>query len=131
MEKYHVNIEFRYEDKKFDRDDTDYVSKEITIGVFDTIEEANEKGNKMLELLESRFELHVFPGGRKAPKERFSKNGGCFGTAKSLITDMAYLKTPFKFFARVQKLKYDNLDESITEAVDAMKRYRDYKNREE
>lgn len=127
MEKYLVDIEFRYNDKKHEKEDCDYVSKTITVGVFDTLEEANDVGNKLLEQLERRFEPHIFPSGLKATKERFSKNGGVLGSRKNLITNGAYLKTPFSFFAHVKRLQYLDLDEAITEAVSACKRYREFK----
>lgn len=93
MTKELVTIEFRYHDKPKGEHDSNYKSKTITIGVFDTIEEAIIEGNKALELLESKFKLHAFPKGDKAAKERFSKNGGCFGNAKKLVTNLAYLQT--------------------------------------
>ena len=127
MEKYLVNVEFRYNDKKPDRDEDNYESKTITIGVFDTLEEANTEGNKLLEILESNYPLHEFPDGRKAAKERFSKHGGAFGSRKDLITNMAYLKTPFSFFARVKKLQYLDVQDTIDEALASCKRYRAYK----
>lgn len=81
----------------------------------------------MLETLESKFELHKFPDGRKASKERFSKNGGCFGSKKTLITALSYLKTPFEFYAKIETLKYNTIDEAIEDVVNSSKRYRNYK----
>lgn len=126
-EKFLVSIEFRYTDKKLDRDDTDFVSKTTTIGVYDTLEDANIEGNKALEILEKNFKLHRFPQGSYAERERFSKNGGCFGSRKSLVTNLAYLKTPFEFYAKVQRLQYTDLQDAIDEAVSACKRYKEYK----
>ncbi len=51
MEKFLVTIEFRYEDAPRYRDESyQYISKKITIGVFDTRDEANIEGNKSLEI---------------------------------------------------------------------------------
>jgi hypothetical protein len=100
----------------------------ITIGVYDTFEEACKNGNKLLETLERKFELHQFPDGRKASKERFSKNGGCFGGKKTLVTNLAYLKTPFEFYAKIETLEYSPIDEVIENVVSASKRYINYKN---
>lgn len=130
-ESYLVDIEFRYNDKKPEKDDYDYVSKTVTIGVFDTLEEANEEGNKMIETLEKHFELHKFHQGHYAARERFSKNGGCFGSRNDLITNLAFLKTPFDFYAHVKKLKHLDLEEMITEAVAGCKRYREFKIRQQ
>ena len=127
MEKYLVDIEFRYLDKKPEKNDCDYISKTITIGIYNTLEEANEAGNKQLEFLEKHFELHKFPQGHYVTKERFGKNGGYFGLYKDLITNLAYLKTPFSFYANVKKLQYGDLDTFIKEAMDSCERYRKYK----
>ena len=51
-------------------------NKMITIGVYDTFDDACKNGNNLLEVLESKFELHQYPDGTKASKERFSKNLG-------------------------------------------------------
>ena len=127
MEKYLVRIEFRYSDAPETEDGFTSKSKEVTIGVYDTFEDACKSGNSLLEYLESKFELHQFPDGRKAPKERFSKNGGCFGSKNTLVTNLAYLKTPFEFYAKIETLKYSPIDEAIESVVSASKRYRDYK----
>lgn len=122
MNKELVTIEFRYLDKPaFDRDGGNK-SKTITIGVFDTFDEAIEAGNKALEVLEKRFKLN------KAwnKKERFSKKGGCFGSAERLITNLAYLQTPFSFFAKITTLKYCDVDQTITEVLDSINRYKEH-----
>jgi hypothetical protein len=130
MTKELVTIEFRYLDKPKGDWDSEHKSKTITIGVFDTLDEAIVEGNKVLELLESKFELHTFPDGRKANKDRFGKNNGCFGYPQRLVTDMAYLKTPFSFFAKIEQLKYADIEQTITEVVEAHKRYKEYEQAE-
>jgi hypothetical protein len=127
MEKFLVKIEFRYSDAPKDENYGTSKTKTITIGVYDSFGEACLNGNILLEKLESKFELHSFPSGVKAKKDRFSKNGGCFGTKNTLITNLAYLKTPFDFFAKIETLKYDSIDDSIDDVLQSVKRYRDYK----
>lgn len=127
MEKYLVTIEFRYSDAPQTENGSTLKNKAVTIGVYDTFDDACINGNNLLETLESKFELHEFPGGRKAPKERFSKNEGCFGSKNTLVTNLAYLKTPFDFYAKIQTLKYSDIDESINDVVSSVKRYRNYK----
>ncbi len=127
MEKYLVTIEFRYLDAPKGEYDSSHKSKTITIGVFDSIDEAHNEGNKSLEVLESKFKMHTFPQGYEAAKERFSKKGGCFGSAKNLITNLAYLKTPFEFYAKVTTLKYLDINETISNIAEARNRYKDYK----
>ena len=127
MDKYLVTIEFRYSDAPKNDDKFTRCNKTITIGVYDNFDDACIGGNNLLEKLESKFEIHSFPDGSKAKKDRFSKNGGCFGRKCDLVTNLAYLKTPFEFYAKITTLKHDSIDESIDEVVNAVKRYRNYK----
>lgn len=127
MEKFLVTIEFRYEDAPSYENDCTSKTKKITIGVYDDFDEACKYGNELMEKLESKFKLHEFPDGRKAKRERFSKNGGCFGGKHDLITNLAYLKTPFEFYAKITTLRYGVIDDVINDVVSAVKRYRDYK----
>jgi hypothetical protein len=131
-EQYWVNIEFRYtdlEDIKYRHSlgDTKCVSKTITIGVFDTIEEAYEKGNAALEKFEKRFKFNPHYN----RKERFSKNGGPFGTPEHLITNTTWIQTPFQLFAKIEKLKYEPVEDAIDEALAGIARYKDWKIRNE
>ena len=129
MEKYLLTIEFRYNDApklEGEYEPSQSISKTITLGVFDTRDEANLTGNKAMEVFEKHFKLN--PHYNK--KERFSNNGGCFGNPNSLITDLAYLQTPFSFYAKIEKLKYEDVEQTIINAVEAVKRYRKYKLRD-
>lgn len=119
-----VTFEFRYSDApKHDGESEQYCNKKVTIGVFDTRDEANEAGNKELEKFEARFKLN--PNYNK--KERFSNNGGCFGSANTLISNLGYIQTPFTFYAKITELKYNDIDTVIDGVIDAAKRYRKYK----
>ncbi len=125
MEKYLVTIEFRYHDAPRHEDDYTSRSNKITIGVYDDFDKACENGNKVLENLESKFDLHEFPNGKGfAKRERFSKNGGCFGGKKDLVTNLAYLRTPFQFFVKISTLKYGDVDSVIDDVVDSVERYK-------
>ena len=128
MEKHLVTIEFRYREVPKSEIYSEYRSKTITIGVFDDFEDACKKGNKLMETLESKFPLHVFPNGKgTAKKERFSKNGGCFNSKRDLITNLAYLKTPFEFYAKIKTLKLNNIEKTIEDVVDSIKKYKEYR----
>lgn len=118
MTKELVTIEFRYRDKPKNEDFSGHKTKTITIGVFDTFDEAIIEGNKSLEIFEKKFKLNS----AWKRKERFSKNGGCFGSANRLITDLAYLQTPFSFFAKITTLHYNEVEESINGVLEAIKR---------
>lgn len=127
QEKYLVSIEFRYNQPPKYEDDYTFRSKKITIGVYNTFDEACEAGNEFVENLEGKFALHQFPDGSKAKKERFSKNGGCFGSKNTLITNLAYLKTPFEFYAKITTLNYEDINVVINEVVESAKKYKEYK----
>ena len=103
MEKYLVTVEFRH---KFD-------STTITLSICDSFDEACHSGNHFLEGLESRFDLHVFSNGQQAEKERFSVDGGCFGEPKTLISNLAYIQTPFTFYAKITTLRFADINETI------------------
>lgn len=127
MEKYLTAIEFRYSSAPRYEDDLTSLSKTITIGVYDTFEEACKNGNELMEVLESKFQIHTFPDGREAKRERFTKNGGCFGGKNTLITNLAYLRTPFGFYAKITTLKIDDVVTTINNVVAAAKSYQEYK----
>lgn len=115
MEKYLVTIEFRYTSKReYETGGNMHVTKTNTIGVFDDFETACKHGNTALEELEKQFKIHTYPQGHEAKRERFSKNGGPFNTPNNLITNLAYLKTPFQFFAKITKLKHDSMEDTIS-----------------
>ena len=105
MKKYLVTIEFRYV-KRLEYDETNYITKTNTIGVFDTIEEARTEGNKQLEVLESIFPLN--PNWNN--KERFKQG-------QTLISNLAYLITPFSFFAKITYLNYSDLRADIDQVL--------------
>ena len=120
MEKYLVTIEFRYKSVTRFNEPT-FTFKTVTIGVYDDFKYACEQGNTLIRELERRFDLHVFPDGTTAPKERFSKNGGCFGSKKTLITNSAYLKTPFQFYAKIDTLTYLDVNIAIDDVLNSIK----------
>lgn len=54
-------------------------------------------------------------------KERFSKNGGCFGSKKSLVSSLWHLKMPFEFFAKIDTLSYEDTEETILNVLNDLK----------
>lgn len=115
ISKFLVTIEFRYTD--FVDDDTKYKIKVLTIGVYDCFNDACLNGNNILEVMENKFELHTFPDGTKANKERLIKKN-------QLISNLAYLKTPFQFYLKITELKYDEIEQTIDEVLSATERSR-------
>ena len=119
MEKFLVTMEYTYRDVP-DWSDTTYREKIDTVGVFDSIEEAIEEGNKVLIELEKHFELN--PNYNR--KYRLSKNN-------RLISNLPYLVTPFTFFLKLKKLQYNNCKDSIREVLQCVENYKKYKEEEE
>lgn len=127
MNKELLTIEFRYNDIPKGDYDSEHKSKTITIGVYDTLDEAIIAGNKCLELFEEYFKLN--PHWNR--KRRFGKNNGCFGHPNKLVTALGYLQTPFEFYAEIETLKYEDLQLTILEVLEAGKRYKEYKLKED
>jgi len=44
-----------------------------------------------------------------------------------LVTALAYLRTPFEFYAKITKLTYADVEETIIEVLEANKRYKEHK----
>jgi len=122
MEKFLVSIEFRYDKAPSFEDDFTSISKKITIGVFDSYDEAAIYSNNALEIFEKHFKLNRYHN----KKERFTKTGGCFGQAVDLITNLAYLETEFEFFAQITKLKFDDVEKTILEVIESEENYKEY-----
>lgn len=120
MKKYLLTIEFRYLTKPLNEDEFSLKNKKITIGIYEDFQVACDFGNKIMENLESKFQLHKFPDGRVADKERFSKNGGYVGYQKDLIVNLAYLKTPFEFYAKITTLEYTDINNVIDEIMESI-----------
>lgn len=127
MRKYLVTIRFTYNDApKYDFL-SGYTQKTITIGVYDTQNEAIANGNKALEVFEKHFPLNPHWN----VKERFSKNGGPIGDPKHLVTDMAWITTPFSLSANITVLDYMDVEATINNVLEAQKRYKEYKKNED
>ena len=118
MTKELLTIEFRYNDKPKNVDCSEYKSKTITIGVYDTLEEAITEGNKALDVLSETFEVRA--------DDKF-KLHYLFGSPKRLVTNCCYSTSGIQYFARITKLKFDDLSETINETFKAVKRYKEYK----
>ena len=127
MEKFLVTIEFKYSDSPYDGTNCTSREKIVTIGVYDDFDEACINGNKVMEMFEDKYPLNRYANGTYSKKERFSKNGGCFGNKKTLISNLGYLKTPFTFYAKIDTLKYDDLDTVIDGVTKSIKNYVNYK----
>ena len=123
MEKFLLTLELRYNKApKSEEENGKYINKIITIGVYETREEANEAGNIVLESMEKRFTLNK----HRNEKERFSSRGGVFGMPHDLISNLGYLNTPFVFFFKIEKLCFLFVEEELDKAVETCERFRKY-----
>ena len=114
MEKYIVQIEFRYRaiPQSHNAYTSDCYSKEITIGIYDSIDEAIKQGNKSLNVLKAKFSFN----------DCFSKNGGIFGTANKLVCNFNNRNKP-QFFAEIKTLHFDDLASVMEDVFNANEKW--------
>ena len=115
MTKELLTIEFRYHEVPKSEYSCEYVSKTITIGVYDTLEEAVKEGNKVLNKLSSKFKF----------REAFGTNNGVFGSANRLVCD-CFRKCP-EVFCKIEQLKYDDISKVMDEVFDSEEKYRKWR----
>lgn len=118
MQKELLKIEFRYHDRPIGSCPATSCSETITIGIFDTLEEAVKVGNETLKVLSENFQVRA--------DDRF-KVKGLFGTPDRLVTNCCYPTKGIAYFAKITPLKFKDLSETITETFKAADRYRQYK----
>ena len=112
MNKELLTIEFRYHVIPKSEYASDFESKEVTIGVYDTLEDAVKEGNNVLKELSSRFKF----------RESFGTHNGLFGSAQRLVCD-CFNGYP-QVFCKITQLKYDDICEVMNEAFDSDNKYR-------
>lgn len=117
MEKFLVTIEFRHNVIPKSDYHTDAVSREVTIGVYDNIDDAVNNGNNALNKLKKYFPIN----------ECFSKNGGAFGGIRNLIVDWSHKKTKASVYCKITKLHYDDLESVMEECVATQNKYDDWR----
>lgn len=118
MNKELLAIEFRYYDVPKNKDFSGHESKTITIGIYDTLEEAIMQGNKTLDILSKKFEVR--------PDDKF-KLRHLFGIPQRLVTNTCYTTKGIAYFAKITTLKFDDLGDTIEEVFKATERYRKHK----
>ena len=127
MNKFLVRFEFNYHYVRTSNSESGNKSKRITIGVYDTFDEAAKHGNEVLEYLEKHFLLNP----NCDTKVRFSKDGGCFGFPKDLISNVGYLRTPFYFCGTIKCLVYEDFRETILNIKESEEEYNNYPEQQE
>ena len=113
-----LTVEFRYLDAPKGEHMGSHNTHTITLGIYDTIEEAVNEGNKALEVLAKTFEVR--------PEDKF-KVRGLFGHPNRLVTNCCYPTRNISYFAKITKLKFDGLSQTIDKVFEARKRYVEHK----
>lgn len=108
MQKELVAIEFRYSINK--EEEKEHRTRKITIGVYDSLEEAINKGNEALDYLSQHFEI----------RDKFKKIH-LFGNPKKLVTNTSYPTKGIQFFATITTLNFDSLDVTTNEIFNQLK----------
>jgi hypothetical protein len=121
MTKELLTIEFRYYDKPRGNWDSEHKTKTITIGVFDTLDEAIIEGNKALDILSKKFEVRA--GDKFKLKYLFNRP-----FHQRLVTNCCYPTNGIQFFAKIETLMFEDLTEAINVTFKAFDRYKNYKN---
>lgn len=117
MQKELLTIEFRYNDRPSVICPATSCKKIITIGIFDSLEEAVRAGNETLKTLSKHFQVR--------DDDRF-KVHGLFGNPDRIVTNTCYPTNGIVYFARITPLKFTCLSETIAETFRAHERYKQY-----
>ncbi len=116
MTKELLAVEFRYMDAT--GTDYDYKTKTVTIGIYDTLEEAITAGNETLKTLSKTFEVRS--------DDKFMLKF-LFGNPKRLVTNTCYPTKGIQYFATITKLDYLDINLAVSETLLASDRYKQYK----
>lgn len=122
MKKEVVEIEFRYHGEPQWSHDTGYREDTVLIGVFDTIEEAVEKGNEAVKLLSKHFEVR--------DTDRFEVHGPV-GVPLRLVSNCCYPTNGASYFARISPVEVGELSDIVEKIFESAKRYKVWKEKED
>lgn len=116
-----LTVEFRYEDAPSKNGCSGYTEKTITIGIYDTLEEAIKAGNDILGELSKHFQVRT--------DDKFMLNY-LFGSPRRLVSNCCYPTKGVQYFAKIQQLSFDDVNTTILNAFNATDRYKNYKSKE-
>lgn len=122
MKKEVVTIQFSYHDEPNWSHDSGYREKTVLIGVFDSLEEAINKGNEAIKILSEYFEV---------------RDGDCFtlsgpvGYPLRLVSNCCYKTNGVSYFATISQMDVRELPDIVAETFEAVKRYKAWKEKED
>lgn len=114
-----VTIEFRYHDKPNNQGVGECKSKTITIGIYDTLEEAVKEGNKAIQKLAEK--------GFQVRSDDHFKIHGLFGYPNRLVSNCCYSTKGVQYFAKITKLEFDDIFKVIDNCFKSHIRWLEYK----
>ena len=116
-----LTVEYRYKSLNKYKNDYNHIDKIITIGIYNTIEEAIEEGNKVLDVIAPYFDDNKETLNKV---ERF-KLRGLWGHPRKLVTDLGVRhKTGVQMFAKITTLQYEDAKETLLNAIEQVKQYK-------
>lgn len=122
MNKELLTIKFEYYDvPKWDMDSGN-TERTITIGIFDTFEEAVAAGNKAVKTLSELLGVEN--------KDRFTKYG-LLGFPTRSVCNYFCRSGNILYRAEITPLVFDDLRDMVKEAFEARKRYQAFKKKQE
>jgi len=118
MTKEILTVEFRYMNIPDGNWDGGCRTKKITIGIYDTIDDAIVRGNEILDILSRYFEVRA--------DDKF-KLYHIFGHPTRLVTNTCYLTDDIQYFAKIEQLNFEDLTITIDDINKSVKQYKLYK----
>lgn len=122
MKKEVVKIEFIYHGEPQWSHDSGYRENTVLIGVFNTIEEAVEKGNEAVKLLSKYFEVR--------DTDRFEVHGPV-GCPLRLVSNCCYPTNGVSYFATISQVEVNELPDIVEGIFESAKRYKAWKEKED
>jgi len=102
MNKELLTIEFRYNSRV--NGDDKCITKTITIGIYNTIDDAVAAGNNVLEQMSDTFEIR--------PGDKF-RVSGLFGFPDRLVSNSCYPTKGVVYYAKITPLSFKDINDVI------------------
>jgi len=97
MKKEIVSVEFRYSDRQ---------TKNVFIGIYDTLDEAINEGNKILDKIRTKYEV----------RENFKQNH-LFGNPLRLVSNCCYPTNGIQYFVTIKTVYVNDYLENVMEEI--------------